>query len=54
MDKAIVVETGEVVDVLHHGFDIVIIRFSNGLQKLVSPVEVGLTNRKRPKRWNQY
>ena len=54
MDTAIVVETGEVVEVLHRGFDIVIIQFSNGLQKLVSPDEVGLTKRKRPKLWKLY
>lgn len=43
-----VIETGEIVKVLHEGFDIVVIQFSNGLQKIVKPEEVGLKRRKRP------
>lgn len=54
MDKVTVIETGEVVDLLHQGFDIVVIQFSNGTQKIVSPLEVGLTKRKRPKKWTSY
>jgi hypothetical protein len=54
MDKIKVIETGEVVDLLHQGFDIVVIQFSNGTQKIVSPKDVGLTKRKRPKLWKQY
>jgi hypothetical protein len=53
MDTVIVVETGESVEIVHRGFDIVIIQFSDGTQKLVRPDEVGLTKRKRPKLWSQ-
>lgn len=51
MSKVIIQETGEEVELLHQGFEIVIIKHNNGKQECLSCKEVGLKNRERPKRF---
>lgn len=49
MEKVVIVETQEEVALVHRGFDIVIVQFSNGKQELFKPEDVGLKRRERPK-----
>lgn len=49
MQRVTIVATGEVVQLIHQGFDIVIIQYDNGEQFLLTPEEVGLKRRERPK-----
>lgn len=51
MEKVIIQETGEEVELLHQGFEIVIIMHSDGRQECLSCRQVGLKNRERPKRF---
>ena len=48
--KVTITETQEQVELLHQGFDIVIIQHNDGKQELLSCKQVGLKNRERPKR----
>jgi|LakMenE01Jun11ns_1017448.scaffolds.fasta_scaffold9627620_1 hypothetical protein len=47
--KVIIVGTQTQVEVLHHGFDIVIVKHDNGKQQCMKCSEVGLKKRIRPK-----
>ena len=42
-----IIETQTEVELIHHGFDIVIVQFDNGVQKCLTCKEVGLKKRKR-------
>ena len=44
-----IVNTQTQVELLHQGFDIVIIQHNNGKQECLKCSEVGLKNRERPK-----
>jgi hypothetical protein len=46
--KVKIVATGTEVELVHHGFDIVIVQYDNGLQKCLTCAEVGLKKRIRP------
>jgi hypothetical protein len=48
-----IIESGEEVELLYHGFDIVIIQYSDGKQAILKPEEIGLKRRVRPKK-NSY
>ncbi len=41
-------DTDETVNLLHYGFDIVVVEHKNGRQELLKPSDVGLSNRTRP------
>ena len=43
-----IIETQTEVELLHQGFDIVIVQYDNGLQSCLTCKEVGLKNRARP------
>ena len=47
-----IIESGVEVELLHHGFDIVIIQYSDGKQAILTPEEVGLKRRQRPKKFS--
>jgi hypothetical protein len=47
--KVTIVETQTQVELLHQGFDIVIVQFDNGKQQCMKCSEVGLKKRTRPK-----
>ena len=49
--KVTITETQEQVELLHQGFDIVIIQHDNGKQECLTCKQVGLKNRERPKRF---
>lgn len=49
METYKIIETGQSVILLHRGFDIVIIAFEDGTQKVLSPEEIGLKKRSRLK-----
>jgi hypothetical protein len=49
MSRVIIIASGVEVELLHQGFDLVIVQFDNGLQQLFTPQEVGLKRRERPK-----
>ena len=49
--KVTIVETQEQVELLHQGFEIVIIQFDNGKQQCMKCSEVGLKNRIRPTKY---
>lgn len=48
--KVTITETQKQVELLHQGFDIVIIQHNDGKQECLSCNQVGLKNRERPKR----
>ena len=52
--KVRIVEKNVEVELLHQGFDIVIIQHDNGKQECLSCVEVGLKNRDRPTKFRLY
>jgi hypothetical protein len=47
----IIIASGVEVDLLHQGFDIVIVQYSDGKQEILKPEEIGLKRRERPKRF---
>ena len=50
-DKLKYKDTKETVTLLHLGFDIVIVRHTDGKQELCSPSDVGLKKRIRPNKF---
>ena len=51
--KVTIVETQTQVELLHQGFDIVIIQFDNGKQQCMKCSEVGLKKRVRPMKYHK-
>ena len=49
--KVLIVGTQTQVEVLHQGFDIVIVKHFNGKQQCMKCSEVGLKNRVRPTKY---